>query len=128
LRTGSCRDDHEEGGELGQPCSPAGSDGGANAEPQCRGLCANVGAEVGVCSHRCKLGGLSNCGADGEAGVCRFPPAGHSFGDVGFCARLCDVSSECFPPAVICEPFSANDLREMTGYVGVCVPAGAPLK
>lgn len=98
--------------ELGQPCSP---------DAGCAGICVRLNDSVGICSHRCVYGSATSCaGAGGSPGLCALMAPGGAFGDVGYCAELCDCNAECAHPDVHCDPFSTQTVRDLTGHAGVC--------
>lgn len=117
LRRGVCSTSAPSGGDFGQPCSP-------NADPaECAGLCLDLGGGYAVCSGRCTYGGTEPCTDVDEApGFCLFAAPGGAFGDVGYCAPVCDCNEECAHPQSVCDAFTLDAVRDLLGASGVCAP------
>jgi len=65
------------------------------------------------------------CNTGDRPGFCFFAAVGGSIGDIGYCAELCDCDGECMHTDSICDPFSSEAVRELTGKGGVCAPRSA---
>jgi hypothetical protein len=91
-KTGECVDDIPVGSQLGTTCQPG-------ADDSCRGVCAQVGGSTDWrCAEPCTLGVYPSCGSPTDpaavgCAVASGPDAG--FGDLGWCAELCDCNADC---------------------------------
>lgn len=110
-KTGECIDDVPGGRQLGESCRPDADD--------CRGVCAQVGgASDWRCAEPCTLGVYPSCGSPtdpAEVGCAVLSGLDASFGDLGWCARLCDCNDDC-PVGRQCVTVD----REYLGRPGYC--------
>lgn len=117
-----CVGTKREGNGLGEPCDPE------NEVTACEGQCVTVNG-LNQCSHRCAFGASSDCqGTSGDAGssqagLCVFPEATGSIGDVGFCGQLCNCNDECTHPDAVCDPFIDEEIMRLVDAAGTCVSA-----
>ncbi len=92
-RTGECVRDLPRGRRLAERCNVA-----ADPDP-CRGSCGLIErAEGGRCDETCTLGSYPTCGVamDPASVGCAIPVAQQAtYGDMGFCAPLCDCTDDC---------------------------------
>lgn len=92
-RTGECLRDLPRGRRLSERCN-------VDAEPDpCRGSCGLIQRpEGGRCDETCTMGAYPACGlvTDPATVGCAIPvePAA-TYGDMGYCARLCDCTADC---------------------------------
>jgi hypothetical protein len=91
--TGECVRDLPRGLALGEPCD-------AEAEPDaCRGSCGLLQRAGGDrCDETCTIGAFPACGQDQDPTNfgCAIPIVGEAaFGDMGYCAPLCDCTADC---------------------------------
>jgi len=110
---------------------------GAKCDPNamtdiCTGACVGVSdgptSTFGFCSGTCRLGeigcGLNPATAGARASYCLFPADQASdFGDLGFCAELCDCNDDCANPDFVCSP--VQGLSMPAGHIGACGPPDA---
>jgi hypothetical protein len=125
LRTGLCQAEPPEGLPLGSACdanAPA-------AQDVCAGLCiGDQDNTFSLCSGFCNLGLPTSCGWDGTGkadAACLFGQAFNTMpdvGDAGYCAQLCDCSSDCRNPKFGCVALTANEAK-VVGRLGYCTIA-----
>ena len=128
LESGLCVDTPATGLAVGERCQSGA---------ECAGnLCVagNADGSEAFCSAPCVLGQPVGCGYGPSAAVreagCLGPrvsgfTADEGYGDVGFCAELCDVDADCVQAASRgwqCNESSVN--RRRFGRAGVCGPPG----
>lgn len=107
--------------DFGRPCSPNDDDPTTLDETGCSGVCVQIAANIGICSHRCLYGSSETCGTREDSnGLCAITDEGGTVGDVGYCAELCDSSEDCRHPRVSCDAFESDRVRELVGKAGVC--------
>ncbi|MFZ5897388.1 MAG: hypothetical protein ACOY0T_40415 [Myxococcota bacterium] len=120
LGSGFCEQEKPTGLPLGTAC-----DVNAQTDP-CAGIC--IGDSEGtfsLCSGFCNLGLATACGWDGIGkadAACLFGQAFNTspdVGDAGYCAQLCDCSSDCRNPKFGCVALSANEAK-VVGRLGYC--------
>lgn len=92
-RTGECVKDLPRGLRLSERC-----DTEASPDP-CRGSCGLIERPDGArCDETCTLGAFPTCGLSNNPPSvgCAIPVLEQaSYGDMGYCARLCDCSADC---------------------------------
>jgi len=92
-------DDVPRGRRLTERCNVA------TEADQCRGSCGLIErAEGGRCDETCTLGAYPSCGVvpDPPTVGCAIPVNEKaSFGDLGYCALLCDCTEDC-PDQMVC--------------------------
>lgn len=108
------------------PPAPAGAIGAPCTGPSdCTGsVCRALEGGANACSATCVVGSPSNCGFGASAperdAACVLPfewegGSNFGFGNIGLCAELCTVNSDCTQPGFVCEPST------MAGIVhGIC--------
>jgi hypothetical protein len=123
--TGRCTSTRPAAGQaLGSACDPA-----AVADP-CHGFCSptgltGAGESIGSCMELCSFG--SQCAFSGAtaAGACVLvlDPA-ESIGDLGFCAQVCNCTTDCGASGYSCIDWGSANLRTAFGSNGFCFQAG----
>lgn len=112
---GLCLTEPTDGLAFGASCAPGSA--------ECQGECIAVGEES-LCTHRCVLGSIENCGDEEHDGVCFLADTDESVGDVGFCSELCNTDSDCSADGFSCEHFEDSSIDDAFGFRGVCNIAG----
>jgi len=100
--------------DFGKSCEPDAED------PGCSGVCVALEDGFGVCSHRCRYGATEPCAGSDSSTFCAYPAEGSDFGDVGYCAELCDCQRECSHGDAVCDPFGSETVSMLLGAAGVC--------
>jgi hypothetical protein len=91
----------------------------------CSGVCIELEDGFGVCSHRCRYGTAEPCAGSDSTTFCAYPSAAGDFGDVGYCAELCDCQGECSHGDAACDPFGSEAVSMLLGAAGVCAASTA---
>jgi hypothetical protein len=127
---GTCKPFSTAGNPLGTPCNPT------SAIDSCSGFCQRIEGVPGLngmCGEPCNYGQFCAWEDDQATGLCAFTSAVDEYpelGDLGFCAALCDCSSQCRTPGFGCVP--SDGLAALTGKPGLCLypfgEDGAPVE
>lgn len=136
-KTGLCGAGPFTGKGTGEPCvqSDAGND-------ECKGLCVGLAHDMAgdskpfthVCTETCSMGAPASCGWGGigtgpAEAACLFTSAtisdnlGPGFGDLGYCAELCNCNADCKNSDLICRAWPvprAPQLQQYYGKDGYC--------
>jgi hypothetical protein len=128
---GVCTDTPVVDADFALRCTPPlgaydDSDGGTDQADAgtCAGVCVKVNDSPSICTRACSFGDASECGPatfGQRRGGCLFAEAEGSFGDLGYCAELCDCSTDCIEPTFVCDAFDDQDLEAAFERKGVCI-------
>jgi hypothetical protein len=133
-KNGLCENVAVPGAPLGSNCDSADPFG------SCHGICIGVqdtsGGSIGMCTQGCTVGHSGECGWTGSGareGICAFTPnevvagGGPGFGDIAFCALLCNCTGECRQPGLRCYDGGGETFRLAYGKPGICaaMPGGS---
>ncbi len=109
---------------IGASCNPNA------ATNDCAGICVALGgfeagaSSAGICSGLCTLGQIGCGNAPTAKGpfdsTCFFQSEAEAdLGDQGVCGQLCDCTSQCRAPGLVCVALPA-DIARLGGHPGIC--------